>query len=217
MRPLLSCPGSSSTNISPFPFLGDLVELVFGLLLIIPYAVVVVVAAGFVLGSLSEALSFLYRTLIEHGAFVPLILFFAGIAGAAYLTFYVMGVAKKQTEEKDKRKYKFLALYVGTLGILILLWYASYFARNWYPRIPYRLGGGRPLPVVFLLKTEEGHEKSPVIPDCGYKEERSIPYQMLLATEKTFVVLSPDEGEKAVEFERDAVLGVAVLEDMKTH
>ena len=75
---------------------------------------------------------------------------------------------------------------------------------NLVSQIPASLGGGKPLSVVFLLKAEQGHTELPVTPDTS--GTRSIPYKLLLTTDKTFVVLSPRKEEKAIEFDQDSVL-----------
>jgi hypothetical protein len=94
--------------------------------------------------------------------------------------------------------------------LLIFAWYVVFFSTNVYPQIPYNLGGGKPLSVVFLLKANT-KEPVPLIPDNS--GTRSVPYKMLLATDRTLVVLAQDERERSIEFSRDAVLGVVVLKE----
>jgi hypothetical protein len=187
---------------------GYLLEL-FGLaIMFVPIVLASIVIAAFGFGSLNAASSFMGTFFRFHNLLIW-VAFFAGIAITAGLA--INALSRTEEEEKAARKWKTdgFAFYMATLCALILLWYVFYFARNWYPLIPYSLGGGKPLSVVFLLKTEEGHKELPVVPDSS--GHRSIPYKMLLATEKTFVVLSPKKEEQAIEFERDAVLGMVVL------
>ncbi len=103
------------------------------------------------------------------------------------------------------------ATFHASLAFLVFLAYVLLFARRIYPLIPYTLGGGKPLNVTFLLKSESSQETPFLRPDASGK--RSVPYRMLLATDKTFVVVSPDEKERCLEFNRDAVMGVVVLKD----
>ncbi len=103
-----------------------------------------------------------------------------------------------------------LRIFYATLLGLVSLSYLSYFAVHVYPLIPYSLGGGKPLTAIFLLKAQE-KDSLPVIRDgCT---SRSVPYKLLLTTDRTFVVLSPDEQGQSIEFNRDAVAGMVVLKD----
>ncbi len=85
----------------------------------------------------------------------------------------------------------------------------SRFATHIYARIPYELGGGKPLRVVFLLRPDR--EASPLIEDGA--TGKSIPYNLLLATDRTFVVLPQDQKVKSIEFERSSVIGLKVLRE----
>lgn len=145
-----------------------------------------------------------------HANFIDRVSILAGIVAMAAFFWYVGRILKDEPNEKMNRNIQKTAVfYFLTASVLILLGYVSFFARNWYPLIPYSLGGGKPASVVFLLKTEMGHGESPVISDSSGM--RSIPYKLLFVTDKTFVVLSPSKEEKAIEFNRDAVIGVVML------
>jgi hypothetical protein len=41
----------------------------------------------------------------------------------------------------------------------------------------------------------------------------SVPYKLLLATDKSFIVVSPSDKERSVEISRDSVAGMVVLTD----
>jgi hypothetical protein len=41
--------------------------------------------------------------------------------------------------------------------------------------------------------------------------KRSIPYKLLLATEKSYIVVSPSDNERSAEISREAVAGIVVL------
>ena len=97
--------------------------------------------------------------------------------------------------------------YLASL-LMIVLGYSLWFSARIYPLIPFSLGGGKPLTVAFF----EGEKKMPdeiQRPDPSAK--RSIPYKLLLATDKYFVVLSPSDKERSVEISRDSVAGMIVL------
>ena len=77
-----------------------------------------------------------------------------------------------------------------------------------YPLIPFSVGGGKPLTMVFF----EGEKKmSDEIQKVDRSAKRSIPYKLLLATDKSFVVVSPSDKERSVEISRDSVAGMVVL------
>lgn len=99
--------------------------------------------------------------------------------------------------------------FYATLLISVFLAYVFFFAIRVYPLIPYSLGGGKPLTVVFLL----GEKESPDILVRNGSSNRSLPYKLVAATDKTFVVLSPDSRQESIEFNRDAVLGLVVLKE----
>ncbi len=42
--------------------------------------------------------------------------------------------------------------------------------------------------------------------------KRSVPYKLLLATDKSYVVVSPSDKERSVEISRDSVAGMVVLQ-----
>jgi hypothetical protein len=70
------------------------------------------------------------------------------------------------------------------------------------------LGGGRPLTVVFF----EGDKRMPDEIQREGLTKRSIPYKLVLSTDKYYVVLSPAPKERSMEVSRDSVAGMIVLE-----
>lgn len=96
-----------------------------------------------------------------------------------------------------------------TLLLMIVVSYAVWFSVRVYPLIPFSLGGGRPLTVVFI----EGEKRMPdEIQRENPSAKRSIPYKLLISTEKYYVVVSPSPKERSMEISRDAVAGIVVLE-----
>jgi hypothetical protein len=93
--------------------------------------------------------------------------------------------------------------------LMIVVSYALWFAVRIYPLIPFSFGGGRPLTIVFI----EGDKKMPdEIKRVDPSGKRSIPYKLLLSTDKYYVVVSPSPEEKSIEISRDSVAGMIVLE-----
>jgi len=100
-----------------------------------------------------------------------------------------------------------LAPFYGGLAMTIAGLYIWLFAVNIYPAIPYAWGGGKPLEVIFL----EGEKP---LPDGIIRENNtrhSIAYKLLAVTEKAYVVLPQAASQKSVQFDRESVQGIIVL------
>ena len=99
--------------------------------------------------------------------------------------------------------------YCTTLLVSVFLAYVIFFAIRIYPLIPYSLGGGKPVTVVFLL----GEKEAPDFLARDVSSRRSVPYKLLAATDKTFVIAPFNPNERSIEFSRDMVEGVVVLKE----
>jgi hypothetical protein len=98
--------------------------------------------------------------------------------------------------------------YLASLFVIVVS-YALWFSVRVYPLIPFSLGGGRPLTVVFI----EGEKRMPdEIERTNRSAKRSIPYKLLLSTDRYYVVVSPSPKERSMEISRDTVAGMVVLE-----
>jgi hypothetical protein len=97
-----------------------------------------------------------------------------------------------------------------TLLITLVLGYVFWFSARIYPLIPFSLGGGRPLKVAFIV----GEKKLPDAIKVDISLKRSIPYELLVTTDRSYVVLSQDPNEKSIEVSRDSVAGIVVLEEL---
>jgi hypothetical protein len=92
---------------------------------------------------------------------------------------------------------------------MIVISYAVWFSVRIYPLIPFSLGGGRPLTVVFI----EGEKKMPdEIERANTSAKRSVPYKLLISTDRYYIVMSPSPKERSIEVSRDSVAGIVVLE-----
>jgi hypothetical protein len=135
----------------------------------------------------------------------------AALATRALLLVTVNG-AFLRNFQKEKRPLKPEAVaslaFPVIFTVLVLTSYLTFFAFSIYRDIPFALGGGRPLSVIFLLKPNS--TKMPLVSaDAGF---RSIPYKLVLATNTTYTVLSDNSKEKVIQFNHDAVLGYIVLD-----
>jgi hypothetical protein len=99
--------------------------------------------------------------------------------------------------------------FYTTMLVSLFLVYVFFFASRIYQLIPSSVGGGEPMTVVFLI----GEKETPDFLKRDGASSRSVPYKLLTATEKTYVILPSLPGEKSIEFSRDVVLGVVVLEE----
>jgi hypothetical protein len=94
----------------------------------------------------------------------------------------------------------------GSLCFIVL--YILAFSVTVYSAISPTYGRGRPQRVVFLI--EGGIQRNaPLVVDSS--GTRSVPYNLLLTTESSYVVESPAKGELAIEFKRDSVRGMIAL------
>jgi hypothetical protein len=110
-------------------------------------------------------------------------------------------------EKPYKNRSHAAPFYFSTLCMFVL-GFAVWFSVRIYPLIPSSLGGGRPLTVVFF----EGEKKMPDEIQREGSTKRSIPYKLVLSTDKYYVVLSPSPKERSMEVSRDSVAGMIVLE-----
>jgi hypothetical protein len=97
-----------------------------------------------------------------------------------------------------------------TIFVLAIILYALVFATSFYPLIPASLGGGMPRTIIFI-PTKDG------LPPGITKDNSSnssIPYKLLTATDRSYVVIAPISTEESIEIGRDAVTGIVVLKDV---
>jgi hypothetical protein len=142
------------------------------------------------------------------GMGVRLYLFYlAMIDCAQFLRWSWQTPTDKETRWSNRRAVPFYS----TLLVMIALGYVVWFSVRIYPLIPSSLGGGRPLTVAFM----ESEKRFPDgITAAATDANRSIPYELLVATDKYYVVVSPDRNEKSIEVSRDSVAGIVVLKEL---
>jgi hypothetical protein len=141
------------------------------------------------------------------GIGIRFILFYVAMTNSADL-FWMSRHADTKTETWWRNRSHAAPFYLAFL-LMILLGYAVWFSVRIYPLIPFSLGGGRLLTVAFI----EGDKKMPdEIERADRSAKRSIPYKLLLSTDKYYVVVSPHAKERSLEISRDSVAGMVVLE-----
>jgi MFS family permease len=113
---------------------------------------------------------------------------------------------------EDQRFHHILRRYLWRLSTVFLvgafLFCIATFTVFVYARISFALGGGHTLEVVFWL--------SPGTAVDSFLEREgttpySIPYNLLLENENSLVVISPKDGQRAIEFDRKAIGAMIVL------
>jgi hypothetical protein len=93
-------------------------------------------------------------------------------------------------------------------SLFFVVLYVYFFSVSVYSGIPSNLGGGKPRSVVFLIEKADQKTAAVVVDSSG---TRSVPYNLLLVTESSYIVESPAKGELALEFKKDSVRGMVVL------
>jgi len=141
------------------------------------------------------------------GIGIRLFLFYAAMVnGAQFLWLSWRADTQKETWWLNRTH---AAPFYLALLVMIVASYAVWFSVRIYPLIPFSLGGGKPLTVMFL----EGDKR---MPDGIERPEpdakRSVPYKLLLSTDRYYVVVSPLPNERSMEISRDAVAGIIVLQ-----
>jgi hypothetical protein len=96
-------------------------------------------------------------------------------------------------------------IFIATFFLLSI----KIFAVTIYRFIPFSLGGGEPRQVIFWLGPTTSPAESFVERDGS--KSFSIPYELLVESENSLVVISPKEGQRAIEFDRKSVGAVIVL------
>src|SRR5207245_9405645 len=84
------------------------------------------------------------------------------------------------------------------------------FARDVYPKIPFAFGGGQTRQVVFWLGPGAASDS---FLERDHSNPYTVPYELLLENENSFVVISPKGGQRAIEFDRKSVTAMTVLGD----
>jgi hypothetical protein len=137
---------------------------------------------------------------------IRLFSFYIGIWMIAEL-FWISRQVPQELETWWRNKSHAAPLYLSAIFVLVL-GYAIWFAVRIYPLIPFSLGGGKPLMISFF----EGEKRMPeeVQKPTG-SAKRSIPYKLLITTDKYYVVVSPSSDERALQVSRDSVAGIVIL------
>jgi hypothetical protein len=141
------------------------------------------------------------------GVGIRFLLFYAAMMNFAGL-FWMSRHAENNKETWWMNRSHAAPFYFASL-VMTVMSYAVWFSVRIYPLIPFSLGGGRPITIVFI----EGEKKMPdAIERSAPSTKRSIPYKLLLSTDKSYVVVSPSPKERSIEISRDSVAGIVVLQ-----
>ena len=148
-----------------------------------------------------------FLTNITAGILFPMWAFFIGTIFSAQMLWNAWRVPPDRETWLANRRHA--APFYLTLLVSVVLAYVVWFAIRIYPLIPSSLGGGKPLTVAFI----ESDKRFPDGINVDIAHKRSVPYRLIMATDKYYVVLSAEPGEKSIEVSRDSVAGMVVLED----
>lgn len=141
-----------------------------------------------------------------HFSSLSLLLMFFGLA---LLDLILRG----ESSDRLRPLGRSLSWHLGLVLGLLFMFCTIQFSNAIYPYISFSLGGGLPRSVVFVLNEGAGSTSSLLVRDGA--GPRTVPYQLLLENENSFVIISPKVGEKAIEFDRKNVAAMIVLESPK--
>jgi MFS family permease len=148
---------------------------------------------------------------LTWGTGIRLFMFYIGMLACAQV--FWMSWQSQEEKASPWRNRSHAAPFYMTLLLTIVLGYVLWFSVRVYPLIPFSLGGGRPLTVAFIASERPLPEG--IVKDGS--SQRSVPYKLLMETDKSYVVLSPEHNEESIEFARDSVDGMVVLKDFHAH
>ena len=114
--------------------------------------------------------------------------------------------------EKARESPSYTARYYWRLFTFVAVLAFTSCVRNFteyvYPQIPFSLGGGQPRQVVFWLGSDKSADS---FLERDSASAYTVPYELLVVNENSFVVISPKDGQQAIEFDRKAVNAMVVL------
>jgi hypothetical protein len=171
-------------------------------------------AVSSLLAGIPSTLFLLLLALIPHvaegmtwGISGRLFLFYVGMVVSGQM--FWMSEKLEASQETPWLNRSHVAPFYLAWFVIIVTLYAVWFSVRICPLIPFSLGGGKSLTIVFI----EGEKKMPdEITRATRLLNRSIPYKLLVSTDNSYIVVSQSPKEKSLEIRRDAVAGIIVLE-----
>lgn len=142
-----------------------------------------------------------------------------GIADTIFLGILISSIIFIPTEMIKSyevlKKYKSIEIIaVQSLSIFILfVGYLGSFSYTLYENIPIGYGGGKPEIIQFIIKDEKDKTSLPI--ELASSSNKSIPYKLLLETDKTYVILPNNSQTKSIELNRDLFAGIIYLSEEK--
>lgn len=114
---------------------------------------------------------------------------------------------------KSKQSEGVLWAYGARLGVLFLSLLVMVsllvFSKDIYPTLPFSIGGGQTRQVMFWLGPQSASTSTFLERDGS--SEYTISYDLLLENETSYVVASPKDSQRSIEFDRKAVGAMIVL------
>ena len=146
------------------------------------------------------------KSLIRHhsASIVKLAILILATGGSLSIAVHNFAAARSAPTIGVKVEEFSLGIANSTFSAFFAYLYLAYFATRIYPVIPYALGGSKPLLVTFLLD-----------PTCSCPlqletTQRSVKYELLLATATSYFVHSKNQDEQSVEITRALVHSVII-------
>lgn len=138
---------------------------------------------------------------------ITTILYFIQSVGSL-LPFLIIFWLRKRVIARSKP----LLIYYATItSIIFYFFYILFFAKEIYPLIPAKIGGGEPIDVQFIV-TKDSHIAE-TIHGIDSLSHLTQPCKLIFTTDISYIILSPDDSVKSIKFDRNYIEGFWVIED----
>ena len=158
-----------------------------------------------VMGGMLLQLSGYHLDLMEPGLWIAIVVVFAGSLAILNIIFGGRLVVSRWHVGPDFRYSQIHNLAMDVFAFLLVL---VAYALSVYPRIEPAYGGGRPLTVQIVLKTDAPPELRALLSNLGGKEAAPI-LSVLAETEEYLVVENKGARFEAVAIRKDAMVAIA--------
>ena len=138
---------------------------------------------------------------------VVFVLLFCAIAGGCWAAGLWFLRKARQSESKDRTVWRLHAVAMLATAGMFTLGYVGFFAARIYPHIPSVFGGGQPRKVQFLLPRDR--QINHILQE-GDTKGVSKTYGLLIALDKTYVILVDEEASQTIEFGKSLVDGIVI-------
>lgn len=128
------------------------------------------------------------------------------------ISYHLRNWFRERAKDESGSRDTWTVAWAGATFFLVVVFLLSVktFAITIYRVIPFSLGGGEPRQVIFWLGPTTNPPQDSFVQRDG-SNPYSVAYELLVENENSFVVISPKDGQRAIEFDRKSVGAVIVL------